>query len=170
MLYLVASLVPVANEQGEIPVGLRIRHRDLRPLVDIQSAEATGGPLHPGGEKVSVTSNLVLSLKLICIVRARRNGAVGPQDSILPRVLPLLDPIPGYEYRFVNVVDDADDDVVVGDTVEARPRELCIDENPLLLDAERGDGSIGHCPGEVPVRVIGCRDKGQGQQRQGSKD
>lgn len=157
MNYLVAGLVPVADEQGEIAVRLCIWHRDLRPLVDIQSTEATGSPLHSSGEKVSEASNLVFGLKLVCIVRTRRYGTVGPQNSILPRVLPLFDPIPiyhspniktsttrntflqqktevtlpSYEYRLVDLVDNINDHVVIGDAVDTRPRVLPVDENPL---------------------------------------
>lgn len=87
--------------------------------------------MHRRRREVRKGPNLILSLELVGVVGARRNGAVCSKDSILPRVLPLLYPIPSNQKRLVEVVDDGENDVVVGRTVEPRPRKLPVNENTL---------------------------------------
>ena len=39
--------------------------------------------------------------------------------------------VPGEEERLVELVEDVDDEVVVGDGLDLRPRELVVDQDPL---------------------------------------
>ena len=39
--------------------------------------------------------------------------------------------VPGQEERLVELVEDVDDEVVVGDRLDLRPRELVVDQDPL---------------------------------------
>jgi hypothetical protein len=43
---------------------------------------------------VEEAADLVLRLHAVCVILARRDGAVRAGHAILPRVLSLLDPIP----------------------------------------------------------------------------
>jgi hypothetical protein len=47
-----------------------------------------------------------------------------------------LDTIPREEQWLVKIVEDVDDNVVVGGAVDGWPREHAIDENDLLRDAQ----------------------------------
>lgn len=129
----------------------------------VQGTKAAGGPLHSGGGEVCVASNLILRLELVGVVSTGRDGAASSQDAILPRVLPLLDAVPCQEERLVEVVDDVDDEVVIGDAVETGAGELAVDEDSLLWYAEWGDGAVGDGPGEVEVGVVGAGDGEEGQ-------
>jgi len=132
----VSRLEPITNQQREIPSRRAVRHRNTRPRVDIERAVPTSSSVHRRRREISVAPNLILSLKLVREIRARRNGAVCSKDPILPRVLPLFDPVPSYEERLVEAVDDAEDDVVVCHAVESRPRELSVDENNLQKEED----------------------------------
>lgn len=79
-----ARLVPVADEQTEVAGGRGVGDRDARPLMDVQGAEAAGGPVHCGRGEVGEGADLILGLKLVGVVSLGRNRAVGPQNSILP--------------------------------------------------------------------------------------
>ena len=135
-IYLVASLKPVANKQREVASRGVIGNRNARPLVDIERTVPTSGSVHRRRREVGKSPNLILGLKLVGEVGARRNGAVCAKNSILSRVLPLLDPVPSYEERLVELVDHVDDDVVVCHAVESRPRELSVDENNLQKEED----------------------------------
>jgi hypothetical protein len=77
--------------------------------------------------------------------------------------------VPGDEEWVVELVEDVDDEVVVGDGLYRRPRELPVDQDPLLLDAERGDVAVGDRPREEPVRVVaGDEEGGRGEEEEES--
>lgn len=45
--------------------------------------------------------------------------------------------VPGEEERLVELVEDVDDEVVVGDGLDLRPRELVVDQDPLQRNANK---------------------------------
>jgi hypothetical protein len=69
---------------------------------------------------------------------------------------------PGEKERMVELVEDVDDDVVVGGAVDPGAGELAVDEDDLLGHAQQGLGPVRHLPLEEQVRVLGPR---QGRQR-----
>jgi hypothetical protein len=127
----VSGLVPVPDEEREVPRGRRVRDGDGGALVDVERAEPPGGAVEREGGEVGEGADLVLGLELVGVVGAGGDGAVGPRHAVLPRVLALLDAVPGEEEGLVEVVDDVDDEVVVGDAVDARARELPVDQDAL---------------------------------------
>jgi len=127
----VAGPVPVPDEEREVPRGRRVGDGDGGALVDVERAEAAGGAVEREGGEVGEGADLVLGLELVGVVGGGRDGAVGPGHAVLPRVLALLDAVPGEEEGLVEVVDDGDDEVVVGDAVDARAREAAVDQDAL---------------------------------------
>ncbi|KAG6605820.1 hypothetical protein SDJN03_03137, partial [Cucurbita argyrosperma subsp. sororia] len=89
-------------------------------------------------------------------VGASRDGAGGPGKAVLPAILPVLDAAPMNEEGLVQVVEDVDNDVVVGGGVDVRAGELAVDEYALLGDAKRRDGAVGDLPSEEEVRIFGA--------------
>lgn len=89
------------------------------------------------GREVEEGADLVLGLEMVGVVGPRRDGAVGARDAVLPRVLALLDAVPGEEERFVEGVEDGDDEVVVGDAVDAWAWELPVDQDALQVVGDR---------------------------------
>lgn len=130
-LYLVARLEPVTTKQREIPSRRIVGNGNTRPGVDIESAEPASSAVHRRRREVRKAPDLILGLKLVRVVRARRNGAVRSEHSILPRVLSHLDSVPSDQKRLIELIDHVDDDVVVGHAVQSWPGELAIDENTL---------------------------------------
>lgn len=45
--------------------------------------------------------------------------------------------VPGEEERLVELVEDVDDEVVVGDGLDLRPRELVVDQDPLQTNTNQ---------------------------------
>lgn len=88
------GFVPIPNEESEISGGLVVWDWNHGSSVHIKRAKPSGSPVHPGGGEVRVAADLILSLELVCVVRPWRDGAVSSQHPILPRILPLFDPIP----------------------------------------------------------------------------
>jgi len=74
--------------------------------------------------------------------------------------------LPGEEERVVELVEDVDDDVVVGGAVDPGSGELAVDEDDLLGHAQQGLGPVRHLPLEEQVRVLGPRHQGQRRQHQ----
>jgi hypothetical protein len=70
------------------------------------------------------------------------------------------------EERLVELVEDVDDDVVVGGAVDPGPGELAVDEDHLLGLAQQALGPVRHLPLEEKVRVLGLRQRQQRRQRQ----
>lgn len=86
--------IPIPDEQGEIPVGRSEGDGDHVAVIDGDAAVPAGRPLEAEGREVEEASDLVLHLILVGPVPTRRDGAIGPQNPVLPTILPLLDPIP----------------------------------------------------------------------------
>ncbi|GER50709.1 alpha-ketoglutarate-dependent dioxygenase alkB homolog 6 [Striga asiatica] len=164
---LVALVVPVAEDDGEL-VGRAVEgDGDEVAAVDLEDADAAGRALEAGGGEVEVAADLVLHLcqnvgkNISCVVGAGEDGAHGAGGAVLPRVLALLNAGPCEEEGLVEMVEHVHDDVVVGGAVDLRARELAVDEDALLGDAERGDGAVGHFPFVEKVRVLGGDAGGQ---------
>lgn len=56
--------------------------------------------------------------------------------------------VPGEEERLVELVEDVDDEVVVGDGLDLRPRELVVDQDPLQRNAMQTNQP--HSPQRAP--------------------
>lgn len=95
-MYRVIGLVPVSNEDRVIAGRGREGDRNQRPAEDPDATEPAGGLVEGEGGEVIVASDLVLDLKDVGEVLARRDGACGSVDSILIGVPPLLDSIPAH--------------------------------------------------------------------------
>lgn len=54
----------------------------------------------------------------------------------------------------IQVVDDIDDDVVVGSGVDVRSEKFTIDKNALLRDSKWSNGAVRDVPCEEEVRVL----------------
>ncbi|WVZ98980.1 hypothetical protein U9M48_044347 [Paspalum notatum var. saurae] len=166
---LVVLGVPVADEHRVVAFGRRLveGHRDEQPADDADGAVAARGALHAHGREVEEGADLVLGLPLVGEVGVGRDGALRPGHAVHPRVLAVLHPVPGEEQRLVQLVEDVDDDVVVGGAVDPRPGELAVDEDHLLGHAaQQGLGAVRHLPLEEQVRVLGPRQRRQHQQQQ----
>ena len=61
----VVGFEPITNEQSEVCDRERVRDRDSRPCIDIDSSESTGGFVESGGRKVVVSSDLIFGLELV---------------------------------------------------------------------------------------------------------
>ncbi|CAH9073070.1 unnamed protein product [Cuscuta epithymum] len=151
---LVAFGVPIAQEDVEV-LGWGVEgDGDEGAAVDVDGAVAASSAVEGGGGEVKVAPDLVLDLELVGEVGGGRDGAHGPGSAVHPGVLPLLDATPREEQRLVEVVEDVDDDVVVGGAVDPGARELAVDEDPLLGDAHGGDCAVPHLPRVHQVWVL----------------
>lgn len=92
--YLVVAVVPIANKKSELSERCGIWNWDDYSLRDVQSSETSGCSVKCGRREVHEGPDLILQLELVCPVRAWRDWALCPEHSILPWVLPLLDPVP----------------------------------------------------------------------------
>lgn len=86
--------VPVADEEGVIGGGLRERDRNEGAAEDSYTSKSTGGFVECKRGKIEVTSDLILHLKPVGEVLARRDWACCSVHSVLVRILPLLNSIP----------------------------------------------------------------------------
>ncbi|KAK3003345.1 hypothetical protein RJ639_019862 [Escallonia herrerae] len=163
---LVALGVPVANHNGVVVSGIGEWNWYEKPAVDAEATKGTGGLVYRGGGIVEIAADLVLDLEVVGVVGTGKDGAHGSEGTILPAVLAVLDAVPGEEERLVEVVEDVDDDVVVAGAVDVGTRELAVDEDGLLRDAQRGDGAVGDVPLKEEVRVLGTNHHGCGGEAQ----
>lgn len=89
-----ALLVPVPNEQGDISIWCVEWDRNDGAVVDSNTSETTSSTLQAKGWEVKEAPNLVLDLEIVGPVPTWRYGAGCAENTILPAVLSLLDPIP----------------------------------------------------------------------------
>ena len=87
--------VPVADENRVVTGRLVEGHRDEQPAVHGDDPVAAGRALHAHAGEVEEGPDLVLGLPFVRPVCARLDRAIRPRHSVHPRVLPLLDPVPG---------------------------------------------------------------------------
>ena len=66
----------------------------------------------------------------------------------------MLDTMPCEQEGLVEVVEDIDDNIVVAGGVDFRAGELAIDQDTLLGNTHRGNGTICHFPCVVNIRVL----------------
>jgi hypothetical protein len=86
--------VPVADEDREV-VGRRVEgDRDQVTAVDADEPVGARRPLHAGAGVIEEAADLVLGLPVVREVGVGLDRAHGAQHAVLPRVLPLLDPVP----------------------------------------------------------------------------
>lgn len=86
--------VPVPNEQGDVAIWRAEWHGNDCTIVDSDATVATGSTLEIEGGEIEEASDLVLHLELVGPIPTWGDGAIGAQHSILPTILPMLDPIP----------------------------------------------------------------------------
>lgn len=77
-------------------------------------ADAAYSAVEGGGGEVEEAADLILDLEAVGEVGAGLDGAHGAGGAVLPRILALLDAVPGEEERLIQIVVDVDHDVVVG--------------------------------------------------------
>lgn len=97
--YFVASLVPITNEQSEISIRVWIRHWDDRSMIDIKCSKPSSCFMKLSWWQVCVGSNLILWLKLVCVIWIWRYRTVCSQYPILPWIFPLFNSIPGLQQQ-----------------------------------------------------------------------
>ncbi|BAS74928.1 Os01g0816850, partial [Oryza sativa Japonica Group] len=148
--------VPVADEDRVVAGRLVEGHRDEQPAVHGDDPVAAGRALHAHAGEVEEGPDLVLGLPFVRPVCARLDRAIRPRHSVHPRVLPLLDPVPGSQEGMVELVEDVDDDVVVGAAVDGWAGEHVVDEHHLLGHVHNRPGPVRHLPIEEVVRVLGA--------------
>lgn len=88
------GFVPVADEKGEVAGRVGEWDGNMGPAEDPDAAEAAGCLVEAEGGEVEEAADLVLHLEHVSEVLPRRNGTVRPQHAVLPRVPPLLYPVP----------------------------------------------------------------------------
>jgi hypothetical protein len=96
----VVLLVPVTDEERDVPVWGVERDRDDCPVIHSDAAKTAGGTLHAERREVEEAPDLVLDLEVVGPVPAWRYRAVGAEDAVLPAVLAVLDPVPGSSRKF----------------------------------------------------------------------
>jgi hypothetical protein len=101
----VVLLVPVTDEERDVPVWRVERDGDHCPVIHGDAPETAGGALHAERREVEEAPDLVLDLEVVGPVPARWYGAVGAEDAVLPAVLAVLDPIPVSSRKFRPRVD-----------------------------------------------------------------
>lgn len=89
-----AAGVPVTNEHDEVISRRSKWQRHFRSIAHSDSTVATRSPLETGTGIVKETPNLILHLKPVGPVPARRNGTIRARDAILPCVVPMLEAHP----------------------------------------------------------------------------
>lgn len=91
--------VPVADEDSVVVLRVGVGDWDEEAAVDAEAAEGTGGPVEAEAWVVEVAPYLVFHLELVGEVGTWWDGAVCSRNTVLPRVLPLLDPGPAMGKR-----------------------------------------------------------------------
>uniref|UniRef100_A0A7N0VM46 Uncharacterized protein n=1 Tax=Kalanchoe fedtschenkoi TaxID=63787 RepID=A0A7N0VM46_KALFE len=89
-----ALCIPVPCKDRVVVLRVSVWHRNEQTAVDTQATIPASRLLESNAGIVEIAPDLILHLKMVREVLARRNRAHGPRGSILPRVLPLLDSIP----------------------------------------------------------------------------
>lgn len=88
------SVVPVADEKGDISIWIPKWHCNNSSIIYNDTSIPTCGSLKIERREVKEAPYLILHLELIGPIPTRRDGAVGAQNTILPGIAPVLDPIP----------------------------------------------------------------------------
>lgn len=89
--------IPIPNEEGDVPIWLPKRYSDHIAVIDGDPTISSCSTMEAQGREVKVAANLVLHLELVGPVPAGWDGAVGAQNSVLPTILSLLNPIPYHQ-------------------------------------------------------------------------
>lgn len=89
------SLEPVSSEYSMVTSGGRERNRNSRAAIDFNATKTSGGLVECQRGEIEEAANLVLCLKKVSEILARQDWTVCAVDSVLPRLPPVLQPIPG---------------------------------------------------------------------------
>lgn len=81
----VVSGVPITNGDDNISIGGIERELYNFAICDNKTTESTCCCLEMSTRSIIVATDLILDLKSVCPVPIWRNGAIGAQNSILPR-------------------------------------------------------------------------------------
>lgn len=95
--------IPITNHEGDLAVRVSEGERDTILVIDYDRTETTGGSLEVEGREVEEAPDLIFDLEAVSEVPLGRDGAVGAEDAVLPRVTPHLDPVPFIYFQKVNV-------------------------------------------------------------------
>lgn len=135
--YRMVPSVPIPNEERNIPIRQVKGNRDHSTIIHSDAAKAAGSTLELERREVEEATNLILHLKLVSPVPSRRNRAVRSQNSILPWVLPMLDPIPAQKHPFTI-------------KIKAKLKEIQ-SKKPLPSDEQWFVEGVEHIDNHVPV-------------------
>lgn len=91
---LMAFSEPITDKESNISIRQKKRNWNDVSIVDNDATITTSCSLEVCRWEIKETTNLVFDLKLISPVPTRRNRTVSAQNTVLPRVFPMLDPIP----------------------------------------------------------------------------
>jgi len=158
----VATVIPVTNEERDVPVGKAEGDGYDVAVVDGDGAVAPGGAVQRRGGEVEEAADLVLDLERVGPVPAGGDGAVGAEHAVLPRRLALLHAVPGEQQRLVQRVADVHHHVPVGGHVQGRARELAVDANHLVPAHRRCHVSVD------AAAVAGMQGGGRGEEGRAS--
>lgn len=157
-----ATVIPVTNEERDVPVGKAEGDGYDVAVVDGDGAVAPGGAVQRRGGEVEEAADLVLDLERVGPVPAGGDGAVGAEHAVLPRRLALLHAVPGEQQRLVQRVADVHHHVPVGGHVQGRARELAVDANHLVPAHRRCHVSVD------AAAVAGMQGGGRGEEGRAS--
>lgn len=85
---------PITDKECDISIREREGNWNDVSIVDNDPSVPTSSSLEVCTRKIKETSDLVFDLKLISPIPTRRNRTISAQNTILPRVFPMLDSIP----------------------------------------------------------------------------
>lgn len=91
---LMALSEPITDKESNISIRQKKRNWNDVSIVDNDATVTTSCSLEVCRWEIKETTNLVFDLKLICPVPTRRYRTVSAQNTVLPRVFPMLDSIP----------------------------------------------------------------------------
>lgn len=97
--YRVILLVPVPDEQRDVPVWGVKWDWDHGAVVDSDTSETPSGTLQTKWWEVEEAPNLILDLEIVGPIPTRWYGAGCAENPILPAILSVLDTIPGWNKR-----------------------------------------------------------------------
>lgn len=88
------AVIPITDEKADIPIWLPEWHSNNSSIIYNDTSITTRGPLKIERREVEEAPYLILHLELIGPIPTHWDRAVGAQNTILPGIAPVLNPIP----------------------------------------------------------------------------